>query len=897
MATFKGNIEFRGTDRTQGFKPIEIPDVTQQIRLNNEQYERTLARHEKATAQIREFSFKMQQDKDRQEAENRLGELAKWSETLTRGLQTGQQVFEENKKTEAKMALLDVAESAQELENLRLELFSLREDSDKIDEVKAKIAVKENVNMEAVARLNKLDNFQRFHIESQLAETIGKYAKPWLLQRLETDTETEIPLPDGRTIAPSEARTPEEKRAAMEVLLRTFHRETGASQLPDDQYRLSIKPHINDARTAILVAARKEHELFLSSGEQEKASQAFLSHRDLGKWVANIAATKDKNGYLGNARAWKAVRAQLKFWASNGQLTGKDIKAIFDQKSSRNPKVKWSDKSERYGLEQELLKLADKHDDEALELQNSGRDRKFKTMELQTMQEYRDRLAANDPFTEQELDDINKFTLLETNRPSEVVKTLKNGLSADDFVQDEQMKSLEALARTQQLHSNHPAFLAAHPNVQNAFMQAAQRGDKMMEAPGSLKSKFDLAKSWTKNHFKLTPFKSGHPQHDQVEAKMKELTLGYYNGKFKHVENETDRADLAWVAAQEEMARLNTIEGDRYYRDASKNYPNIDGDPIVLKEIEQAANQQITNINEAILGKGLSALPDAMDEVGQLEEIAKSLPTNGYKLPYKYHHFGARFGISPTELYNRARDAKGLGRITFPKAVTDLDRGLTPSQLRAIYKSPTPQGRAGAYCTATGAAQWQRPPLPDNIGEHLEVSAQQHAAGTGLTWQELAMLTFAVGDAENRGVWRNSGVSSAGARGYWQFIGSTARAMGVDPLNSQSATDGAIRHIASSMKTMAAEFPELSKEELMGLAALAYNAGDTAVISNRRNNPQYGGSFGGGENRTYLAHVLMAMCRFGGADIALHHPAMLNMSAFGDQSVEDFRSTYLTSKR
>ena len=80
------------------------------------------------------------------------------------------------------------------------------------------------------------------------------------------------------------------------------------------------------------------------------------------------------------------------------------------------------------------------------------------------------------------------------------------------------------------------------------------------------------------------------------------------------------------------------------------------------------------------------------------------------------------------------------------------------------------------------------------------------------------------------------------------------------------------------------------------IASVYGQPGDDAVINNRRRNPQYGGSYSSGENRKYLGHVLLAMCRFGGADIALHHPAMLNMSAFGDADIESFRSQYLTKR-
>lgn len=882
MAAFKGNIEFEGSQRSQGFRPINLPDVTEQIRLNAQQFENTLQRHEKATADVRAFNVKMKRGREEQETKIRMEQMAQFSDKLKQGLDVLQKTYEDSKQTEAKMALLDVQTTSEDLERIRLEIASMKGDSDKIDKVKLKNAQK--ANYEAIAALNNLDNYQKFHAQNSMVQSLGKYVKPWLNQRLATDDSTEIPIGD-RVITPMQARSPAEIVAATEVLVRQFHEQTGASFLPDDLYEFSLKPQINQAKSDILDKSRVEWSKQLKGDARLKASQTFLADKDLGKWMMSTAHLHE-NGLEG---AWYHNSKILRNWAKNGQLSGSDIEVIFSGPSSRNPKVMWKDKGERYSLYNELLKLRREHDKEAYKASTHNREMQWLRQEEETQQILTNALNAGTPLKEIELDTLEqknyhgKFL-----KPSQVIANFRKGFTMDDIVMDDQRRQLNVLKENFSLHEKHPLFLSATTQVQNEFRQAAQAGTKMIEEGG--KAQFDKIPSYVKGLFNLTPYKARTDVHDQVEIRLKEL--------FREAYKATGNADLAFKQMKEMFLAEQKDPTSRYFRSDSKGeystkgqFRQIDG---LESEFEKVI-QERSRINQGLFKRGTVALPEVISTAEEIKEIAANLPKNGFKLPQKFYDYGVKYNIPPVELFNRAYkfhhpDGKG---VQFPKANTDLDSGMTAPEIRNTYgPKATQQSRAGAYCTATGAAKWQRPPLPDNLGEHIETAAAKHAAGTGLTPDQLAMLTFAVGDAENRGVWRDHLKSSAAATGYFQFIPETARRMGVDPMNPQSAADGAVRHLADSMRVMTREYPDLSIEELMGLAALAYNAGNTGVINNKKRIPEFGGSYAGGENRRYLAYVLMAMCRFGGSDVALNHPAMLRMSEFDSSDVEKFRSTF-----
>lgn len=884
MAAFKGNIEFEGSQRSQGFRPINLPDVTDQIRLNAQQFENTLQRHEKATADVRAFNVKMKRGREEQETKIRMEQMAQFSDKLKQGLDVLQKTYEDSRQTEAKMALLDVQTTSEDLERIRLEIASMKGDSDKIDKVKLKNAQK--ANYEAIAALNNLDNYQKFHAQNSMVQSLGKYVKPWLNQRLATDDSTEIPIGD-RVITPMQARSPAEIVAATEVLVRQFHEQTGASFLPDDLYEFSLKPQINQARSDILDKSRVEWSKQLKGDARLKASQTFLADKDLGKWMMSTAHLHE-NGLEG---AWYHNSKVLRNWAKNGQLSGSDIEVIFSGPSSRNPKVMWKDKKERYSLYNELLKLRREYDKEAHKASTHNREMQYLETEERTRQILSDRLAAGNPMTERALTDIEEEMYLSQGlNPSQVISNFRKGFTMDDIVVSDQRRQLNALKQNFSLHETHPVYLNASPQLQNEFAQAAKAGTAMLAMPDNAKQKFDLIPSYVKGLFNLTPYKARTDVHDQVENRLKELFVKIYD-KVKDPDE-----------AYRETKRLFLLEqqdpNNRYFRSNSKGeysatgqFRRIDGDPSDY----EAKQQEISRINQGLEKRGLTALPEVISTAEEIKEIAANLTKNGFKLPQKFYDYGAKYNIPPVELFNRAYkfhhpDGKG---VQFPKANTDLERGLSSRQIQDIYgPKATQQSRAGAFCTATGAAKWQRPPLPDNLGEHIETAAAKHAAGTGLTPDQLSMLTFAVGDAENRGVWRDHEKSTANAAGYFQIIPETARGMGGDPMNPQSAADMAVRHLADSMRVMTREYPNLSLEERMGLAALAYNAGNSGVIDNKKRIPQYGGSYAGGENRLYLAYVLMAMCRFGGSDVALNHPAMMRMSNFNSGDVEKFRSTF-----
>lgn len=142
--------------------------------------------------------------------------------------------------------------------------------------------------------------------------------------------------------------------------------------------------------------------------------------------------------------------------------------------------------------------------------------------------------------------------------------------------------------------------------------------------------------------------------------------------------------------------------------------------------------------------------------------------------------------------------------------VTDIHR--TPTAIRRITPSGDPSklnGFPGVVATGSASSPILRDPAVSRYADLFVRAGARH----GIDPSVLA----AVAKVESGG---NAGaVSPAGARGLMQFIPSTARAYGIDPLDPAQAIDGAARMLTEQRNAFGS----------LELALAAYNAGPGAV--------------------------------------------------------------------
>ena len=164
----------------------------------------------------------------------------------------------------------------------------------------------------------------------------------------------------------------------------------------------------------------------------------------------------------------------------------------------------------------------------------------------------------------------------------------------------------------------------------------------------------------------------------------------------------------------------------------------------------------------------------------------------------------------------------------------------TPSTIRRIL----PDQVNSPYAYGTSALM-----RPAALGGTAAVPYGQLFQQAGARHGVSPLLLAAVAKVESG--YNPSAVSKAGAQGLMQIMPSTARGMGVNPLDPTSAVDGAARILAANLK----EFKSVD------LALAAYNAGGGAVR-------KYDGIPPFAETRAYVPKVKAAMAQLSGKGFA-----------------------------
>lgn len=162
--------------------------------------------------------------------------------------------------------------------------------------------------------------------------------------------------------------------------------------------------------------------------------------------------------------------------------------------------------------------------------------------------------------------------------------------------------------------------------------------------------------------------------------------------------------------------------------------------------------------------------------------------------------------------------------------VAEISRPITT--IRRVVASPT-TGFVSTYGSTSSTSS------TTVTGSAAEAQYQSLFTEAGEKYGVDPALLAAVASVESG--FNATAQSSAGAQGLMQFMPATAAEMGVDPMDPESAIDGAARYLRR----------ELDRFGSVSLAAAAYNAGAGAVS-------KYGGIPPYSETQNYVKKVLSA---------------------------------------
>lgn len=266
--------------------------------------------------------------------------------------------------------------------------------------------------------------------------------------------------------------------------------------------------------------------------------------------------------------------------------------------------------------------------------------------------------------------------------------------------------------------------------------------------------------------------------------------------------------------------------GNAVVTDAS-NYLGV---PYVLGGTSPATGFDCSGLVQKVysdLGYQLPRVASDQAKAGTaVASLADALPGDLVAFGTPAHHIGIYVGDG------KMIDAPHTGTVVRIENITE-----TPSAIRRIVAAP-------AIAPSPGFATLAALGLPVSGASTNGSASSSVAGGFGSLFDSATAkynlptgLLAAVARAESN--YNPNAVSPAGALGMMQLMPSTARAMGVDPLNPAQSVDAAGRILSGGLS----EFGSLSS------ALAAYNAGDSTVR-------KYGGIPPYPETQAYVNTVL-----------------------------------------
>lgn len=273
-------------------------------------------------------------------------------------------------------------------------------------------------------------------------------------------------------------------------------------------------------------------------------------------------------------------------------------------------------------------------------------------------------------------------------------------------------------------------------------------------------------------------------------------------------------------------------EFDETYRgpdSASRFNTNNEYVEFAITDKESAnLNRQAVDMleNEIRIKKAVDEIgADALNQQGTIyaSQDAVERASNGFGKPGWRPDAAAVYaaqglGTNPLAVLNRQRIAYGLKPLEMPPSMQSVSENVTPAMRTFLNNYPTPDRSTRAL----GSSGVFDPRLVSNGYGNI---VQQAANSEGFFPGYLA----AIGDTENRGVWRNNLVSSAGAVGVMQIV--PEYHPGYDP---NSGDEGNIAYAAQYYGQLLRQFGDPVA------AAAAYNMGPGAYqeyLEGRRSMP------------------------------------------------------------
>jgi len=618
--------------------------------------------------------------------------------------------------------------------------------------------LQETGSYQAAKKFKQLSGHGQYAAIETLTDQISKAYGPWIDNKLATDGETKITLPDGRSITPRQANSLTEKAAVRAELRNQYLIDTGLTNVNEDIIG-KHRENFQKADQEYMRAARLLDSVDDSERVRQEAAQNFSSGNDLNTYLAELASTVDANGVrLGYAGAWKIASNTIKERLAAGELSEADIKLIEDQKIEDDPKGRTF--RELHGnkfiaLRKELdARESEEWQKKQAELQRNA---------TQAQQDMIDALPAN--ATNADLDAaIEKYNSISDF--AYFKPELLERYRSEKTIDAQQIKSLkndaEKLYNANLLTKER---LAKFPRViQDEYAGRVANDEAVKQAAGGYKVQLKSLENAVNTAMKPTPDGTKHP----TSGPMLAILQNEYLKRVRELQA-VGTPNAENVALSEVLDRFDKgqkIKGSVYEKTVNgfvNVLPNVSG----VAKTAAAANSQIKLLNAKLTGGNASLdIPGNYYTKEQLETYAKGYGEPGWSPDSKAVYMASKLNVDPLTVINRVRKASGLPALGIPSSLKSINTKVNSQYQQFLNRYQSPERTTRALNTMGFDASV----VPMGLGEEIAKAAQASNIDPA--------IIAGVIEWETRGKWK-SAISPAGAQGIGQIMPKTARQFGV----------------------------------------------------------------------------------------------------------------------
>jgi len=690
MKQYESQVRYRQTAQSQGFAPIQGPNLAPALRRNLEDQAQSIQNVQRA--QLENYK------KDELELENIDPNLIKQLSTFSDTLMTfGKEQARAYDEAEQAAALAYFYENEEELTSERVSFNNGESIVNNVHNVSQQAAIdasRSGSPYEATSALEDLSGRRKLYVAVHAAKAIAGQYQTFLTDGLAEDT-TVLNLDGVELPVNKQNKTTQEEAAARAYLREQFMRNFKG--IPRGLLAEHAFPVMSQTDSRLAEAHRNEVAIRESDVKRQEAYQTFFTNYEtnpdsVSQLLNTLALTVDSKGNrLGYTGAWKKFEQFAKDMA--GSENAIDFDAVRRQKVLGDPKNRTFD--ELYDVKLTALEDDIQTEQNAKFSQDQATTRNLlKVKEQEIVQRLQEEEVATDAEVDLALEQYRKYANSHgMDGKSQAIESFKTHGTEEAQIRKAKIDQYTYQMKRGQLD---PDVISLEGSViRNQFLAIAQSQEKQRNETGGTKAKLKAIDALVKNqkNISVLPDGSTGATPTLIISELQDEFLRAHQKYLGTPEYENNSAGAALVAYQDIRNQFLTDLKDpdaRYYLDDKGRFPRFDdavGHDTHVKELQA----DLSKINSALKSSGLSAL-DKADANGRalfgdkayFEKLEEGYLQRGWRVPRSISYWAKVLERDPFEIINRQRKALGMDALPAYEQLVEQTKQVSPDFRRFL---------------------------------------------------------------------------------------------------------------------------------------------------------------------------------------------------------------------